>query len=104
MASIFHFAVRVDDKFYFYLRGGNYSMANQPTKYRKFLVGAASAALVASAVAPVASAATPELSDVKGNTHAEGINALLAAGVINGYPDGTFLPNKTLTRSDVVKM
>ena len=26
------------------------------------------------------------------------------AGVISGYPDGTFLPNKTLTRSDVVKM
>ncbi len=32
-------------------------MANQPSKYSKFLLGAASAALVASAVAPVASAA-----------------------------------------------
>ena len=42
--------------FIFYLRGGNYLMANQPTKYSKFVVGAASAALVASAVAPVASA------------------------------------------------
>ncbi|WP_342508537.1 S-layer homology domain-containing protein [Sporosarcina sp. FSL K6-2383] len=79
-------------------------MANQPTKYRKFLVGAASAALVASAVAPVASAATPELSDVQGNTHAEGINALIALGAISGYPDGTFKPNQVLTRSDVVKM
>ncbi|NYF23546.1 S-layer homology domain-containing protein [Sporosarcina sp. JAI121] len=77
-------------------------MANQPSKYSKFLVGAASAALVASAVAPVASAA--DFKDTKGNTHEEAINALSDAGVISGYPDGTFLPNKTLTRSDVVKM
>ncbi|GKV66240.1 MULTISPECIES: S-layer homology domain-containing protein [unclassified Sporosarcina] len=77
-------------------------MANQPTKYRKFVVGAASAALVASAVAPVAFAA--DFSDTKGNTHEEAIKALSDAGVITGYPDGTFKPNKTLTRSDVVKL
>ncbi|MEK4712082.1 S-layer homology domain-containing protein [Sporosarcina sp. FSL K6-5500] len=77
-------------------------MANQPSKYSKFLVGAASAALVASAVAPIASAA--DFKDTKGNTHEEAINALSDAGVISGYQDGTFLPNKTLTRSDVVKL
>jgi len=77
-------------------------MANQPSKYSKFLIGAASAALVASAVAPVASAA--DFKDTKGNTHETAIDALSDAGVISGYPDGTFLPNKTLTRSDVVKM
>ncbi|ARD48829.1 S-layer homology domain-containing protein [Sporosarcina sp. P33] len=77
-------------------------MANQPTKYRKFVVGAASAALVASAVAPVAFAAT--FNDTKGNTHEEAINALSDAGVISGYEDGSFKPNKTLTRSDVVKL
>ncbi|MFS0691012.1 S-layer homology domain-containing protein [Sporosarcina sp. 179-K 8C2 HS] len=76
---------------------------NQPKKYRNFMIGAASAALVATAVAPVASAA--QFTDVKeGNTHAPAINALVEAGVISGYPDGTFQPNKTLTRSDVVKM
>ena len=76
---------------------------NQPKNYRKFVIGAASAALVASAVAPVASAA--QFSDVSaGNSHAPAINALVEAGVISGYPNGTFLPNKTLTRSDVVKM
>ena len=79
-------------------------MANQPTKYRKFVVGAASVALVASAVAPVAFAATKEFSDIKGNTHEEAIYALVGANVIDGYEDGTFKPNKTLTRSDVVKM
>ncbi|WOV88041.1 S-layer homology domain-containing protein [Sporosarcina oncorhynchi] len=77
-------------------------MANQPTKYRKFIVGAASAALVASAVAPVASA--KDFKDTKGNTHEAAIDALSDAGIITGYEDGTFKPNKTLTRSDVVKM
>ena len=78
-------------------------MANQPTKYRKFIVGAASAALVASAVAPVALAA--DFSDVNDkNSHKEAIDALSNAGVITGYQDGTFKPNKDLTRSDVVKL
>lgn len=77
-------------------------MANQPKKYKKFVATAATATLVASAIVPVASAAS--LSDIAGNTHEEAITALVDAGVINGYPDGTFQPNKTLTRSDVVKL
>ncbi|MEC1177737.1 S-layer homology domain-containing protein [Metasolibacillus meyeri] len=77
-------------------------MANQPKKYKKFVATAATATLVASAIVPVASAAN--LSDISGNTHEEAINALVDAGVINGYPDGTFQPNKALTRSDVVKL
>lgn len=78
-------------------------MANYTsTKYKKFVLGAASAALVATAVAPVASA--KDFQDTKGNTHETAIDALSDAGVITGYPDGTFLPNKTLTRSDVVKL
>ena len=77
-------------------------MANQPKKYKKFVATAATATLVASAIVPVASAAS--LSDISGNTHEEAINALVDAGVINGYPDGTFKPNKELTRSDVVKL
>ncbi|KAA0955604.1 S-layer homology domain-containing protein [Sporosarcina sp. ANT_H38] len=71
-------------------------------KYLKFVATAASAALVASAVAPIASA--KDFSDTKDNTHYEAINALSDAGVITGYPDGTFQPNKILTRSDVVKL
>ncbi|MEK4484659.1 S-layer homology domain-containing protein [Psychrobacillus sp. FSL H8-0484] len=77
-------------------------MANQPTKYRKFLAGAASAALVATAVVPTALAA--ELTDIKGNTHEAAIKSLVEKGIISGYPDGTFQPNKDLTRSDVVKL
>ncbi|WP_339175168.1 S-layer homology domain-containing protein [Solibacillus sp. FSL R5-0691] len=77
-------------------------MANQPKKYKKFVATAATATLVASAIVPVASAAS--LSDIAGNTHEGAINALVDAGVISGYPDGTFKPNKELTRSDVVKL
>ncbi|MCG7336527.1 S-layer homology domain-containing protein [Sporosarcina sp. ACRSM] len=72
------------------------------SKSKKFIVGAASAALVASAVAPVASA--KEFKDTKGNTHEKAVDALSDMGIISGYPDGTFQPNKTLTRSDVVKL
>ncbi|WP_107839197.1 S-layer homology domain-containing protein [Metasolibacillus meyeri] len=77
-------------------------MANQPKKYKKFVATAATATLVASAIVPAASAAS--LSDIADNTHKEAINALVDAGIISGYPDGTFQPNKQLTRSDVVKL
>ena len=67
-----------------YLLGGNYSMANQPKKYNKFVATAATATLVASAIVPVASAAS--FSDVaETNSHAANINALVEAGIINGY-------------------
>ncbi|MER2108104.1 MAG: S-layer homology domain-containing protein [Solibacillus sp.] len=78
-------------------------MANQPTKYKKFVATAATATLVASAIVPVASAAS--FSDVsETNSHAEAINALVAEGIIKGYADGTFKPTATLTRGHVVKM
>lgn len=78
-------------------------MKFQSKNYKKYLTGVASAALVASAVAPVVSAA--DFNDVlENNSHKEAIDALSSAGVINGYPDGSFKPNKTLTRSDVVKL
>lgn len=71
--------------------------------YKKYVTGIASAALVASAVAPAVSA--KDFNDVlENNSHKEAIDALSNAGVISGYPDGSFQPNKTLTRSDVVKL
>lgn len=78
-------------------------MANQPKKYTKFVATAATATLVASAIVPVASAAG--FSDVADtNSHAVNINSLVDAGIIQGYPDGTFKPNQELTRGQVVKM
>lgn len=71
--------------------------------YRKFVAGTVTAAVVASAIAPAASAAT--FSDVDANSvHAEAIDALSEVGVINGYPDGTFKPGNSITRGQVAKM
>ncbi|MEK5329977.1 S-layer homology domain-containing protein [Lysinibacillus sp. FSL W8-0992] len=77
-------------------------MANQPKKYQKFVATAATATLVASAIVPVASAAG--FSDVAGNDHEVAINALADAGIINGYADGSFKPNQTINRGQVVKL
>jgi hypothetical protein len=77
-------------------------MANQPKKYKKFVATAATATLVASAIVPVASAAG--FTDVAGNDHELAINSLSEAGIINGYADGSFKPNQTINRGQVVKL
>jgi len=70
---------------------------------KKLIIGSASALLVATAVAPVASAAS--FTDVNANSsHKQAIEALVDLNVISGYPDGTFKPSQTLTRSNVVKI
>lgn len=73
-------------------------------KRNKFLTATAAAlAVTAVAVAPV-SAASP-FSDVK-ESHADfdGIATLYAAGIISGYPDGTFKPDTNVTRGQAAKM
>ena len=69
---------------------------------KKFIASATSAALVASAIVPVASAAS--FSDIENNTHKEAILALAEAGIISGYTDGTFKPNAQVTRGNVTKL
>lgn len=34
----------------------------------------------------------------------EAVNALVGMGIISGYPDGTFLPNKSITRAEFAKI
>jgi hypothetical protein len=45
-----------------------------------------------------------ELQDVSGHWAQEEINRFASAGVIGGYGDGTFQPNKTITREEMVVM
>ena len=67
--------------------------------YRKFIAGAATAAVVGSAFAGVAGAAG--FKDVDSSTtHQEGILALVEAGIIKGYDDGTFRPYAQITRGE----
>ncbi|WP_427337859.1 S-layer homology domain-containing protein [Caloranaerobacter sp. DY30410] len=43
-------------------------------------------------------AATP--SDVEGTKYEDAVTRLAALGVLNGYPDGTFKPNNSITRAE----
>lgn len=70
-------------------------------KQNKWIVSAASTALVAAAVVPTASAAS--FTDIAKSDHKEGILALADAKIVGGYTDGTFRPNATLTQSNVIK-
>jgi hypothetical protein len=84
-------------------------MANQPTKYKKFLAGAASATLVATAIVPTALAAEVEnaatdFSDVAANhTHYAAIMQAVERGLFDGYKDGTFKPENSIDRKGVAK-
>ena len=55
-------------------------------RHSKWVVSAASAALVASAIVPVASAAS--FSDINDNDHQVAIQALADAKIVGGYTDG----------------
>lgn len=80
-------------------------MAYQPKSYRKFIAGAATAAIVASAVAPAASAADLTFSDVGEDFWAATeIYTLVEAGVINGYPDSTFKPGEDIIRGQAANL
>jgi len=77
-------------------------MANQPSKYKKFVVTAASAALVASAVAPVASAAYTDTTSLS-TADMELVTKATDLGFFQG--DGSnFNPYNQITRGQVVKV
>ncbi|KRF10089.1 hypothetical protein ASG89_00675 [Paenibacillus sp. Soil766] len=51
-----------------------------------------------------ASVQLPALIDIKGHWAEAGIQELVKAGVIDGYQDGTFQPDSTITRAEFVSM
>ena len=56
-----------------------------------------------SAMIPESDSAAPTFSDVAGtHPYYNDIIAAAKAGLVNGYPDGTFLPDNTLKRSEIV--
>ncbi|HHY74365.1 MAG TPA: hypothetical protein GX497_14305 [Bacillus bacterium] len=44
------------------------------------------------------------LKDIKGHWAEKAIRQLVSKGAVNGYPDGTFKPNQTVTRAEFVAM
>lgn len=81
-------------------------MTHQTKTYRKFVATAATATLVASAVAPAASFAAEDVkvTDIDGHRHQEAIETLVAEGVIQGFPDNTFRPDATISRGSAAIM
>lgn len=47
---------------------------------------------------------TVDLSDVSGTTYEVAINYLVGEGVLEGYPDGTYKPNQTINRAELLKI
>ncbi len=45
-----------------------------------------------------------ELTDVKGTVYEEAVDALVSAGVVDGYPDGTFRPEAPVSREEAAKL
>ena len=73
-------------------------------KKRNFFYVTTTAVLVSASFtgAVAANISFPDVSPK--NTHYEAISALANQGVIQGFPDGTFMPNKEVTRGQAAKM
>lgn len=54
--------------------------------------------------ATIASAATADFKDAKDVTHTEAVDVLSAIGVLNGYKDGEYKPNRVITRAEAAKI
>lgn len=78
-------------------------MAHQPKAYKKFVATAATATLVASAIAPVASAATPNFTDVS-KAYQDAVNYLVENGIANGTTETTFGTSNNISRGDAAVM
>ena len=60
--------------------------------------------LVLSMVLSMFSMSFAGLKDVEGTEYEAAVNALIELGVVNGYPDGTFLPDNVVTRAELAKL
>lgn len=76
-------------------------MAYQPKSYKKFVATAATATLVASAIAPAASAAS--FSDVA-DRYKDAVSYLATEGIAEGYPNGKFGTDDNIKRQDAAVM
>ena len=77
-------------------------------KQQLFAVISAITILVASinAIGPVnaAKVSSPAVKDIAGHWAESSITSMINKGYVNGYPDGTFKPNATITRAEFMKM
>ncbi|KXG74426.1 Cell surface protein [Fervidicola ferrireducens] len=51
---------------------------------------------------PMAFASVPQ--DIKGTKYEKAVETLMRLGVVNGYPDGTYKPERVVTRAEMAKL
>ena len=72
---------------------------------KKYVKSTIVSALVVSAVAPMATQASSQFSDVKASEYYyDAVLQLAERGIINGFNDGTFKPNESVTRGQAAKI
>ncbi|MBD7909118.1 S-layer homology domain-containing protein [Sporosarcina gallistercoris] len=79
-------------------------MAKQPNAYKKFVATAATATLVATALAPVASAAPVDSYKDVSKDYKDAVNYLLENGIAQGTSDTTFGTSNNISRGDAAVM
>ena len=73
-------------------------------KHKKHISCAVAAALALTCAAPAVPASAASYRDTNRTNYEKAVDALSDAGIINGYPDGTFRPHDNLTRAQAAKI
>ncbi len=71
---------------------------------KQVLCGVLAAALMIPLAAAAPGSGGKSLSDIQGHWAQKEIETAIASGWVDGYPDGTFQPEKTITRAEFTKM
>lgn len=70
----------------------------------RYCAGVLAAALMIPLAAAAPGDGSKSLSDIQGHWAQKEIETAIASGWVDGYPDGTFKPEKTITRAEFTKM
>ena len=73
-------------------------------RVKQVLCGVLAAALMIPLAAAAPGSGSKSLSDIQGHWAQQEIETAIASGWVDGYPDGTFQPEKTITRAEFTKM
>lgn len=73
-------------------------------KHKKHISCAVAAALALTCAAPAVPASAASYRDTNRTNYEKAVDALSDAGIINGYPDGTFKPENSISRAEISKI
>ena len=73
-------------------------------KQKKHISCAVAAALALTCAAPAVPASAASYRDTNRTNYEKAVDALSDAGIINGYPDGTFRPENSISRAEISKI